>query len=1042
MNLPQFSVRYPVTVAMVMLAIVILGVISFDRLGTDLLPAIYNPRIVVELQSGERSPQEMEQRFARRLEGELGTVSKVVDVRAVCSLGRVLATATFSWGTDMDFALLDVQKKIASYESDPEINRVTIARYDPQEEPIMIYALQSGGEHDLDELRRIAENVIKRALERLDGVARVQIYGGIKREVRVELDAYLLEAFGLTPAEVNDKIRQANANASGGRLVQQDKAYLIKGIGNYTSVEDVAATVVGYKVAANGASNDTTAIGTQQTGAQFAPDKVPIYLSDVARVSYAPEERTDIVRFNSQESVGFYIYKEAEDNTVRVAEQIKEAIARMQADSPDLDFALVYNQAAFIDNAIGEVKTSAIIGALLAVLVLYVFLRSFGVTILIGLAIPISILATFTLMYFQNLTLNIMSLGGLALGTGMLVDNAIVVIENIFRRRQLGEPAEQASIAGASEVGMAIFAVTLTTVVVFLPVVYVKGVAAELFREQAWVVTYALTASLLVAFTLVPALASRLLAKDSQAFQEQRLRFPFYEKTLQWALQHRGVVVLATVVLMAIAAALLPVVGTEFIPRSSENQVQIDLDLPPGAPLEKTSAVLAGVEARIQQVLGGKVAEQFSTVNVRSSQSLFNSETQGGEHLAAVTINLAKGKAAITPEGAIAALRPHLDLPGLTTIFRIRETSLQQTIGTGGPPIIVEVRGNELATLQQTCEQVAAALRQIDGLHNVETSFQSGRPEINLRIDRLLAASFGLDVQQIGQRVKERLAGEVVSDFYSEGEDRNIRVAFPKATLAELADMPIRASNGAVLRLRDVSRLEPSEGPKEIQRHNQSRIAHVTAQLAKGMTLSRVVTQVDKIIAGIPLPPDYELRFAGEEASREESFDQMKFALILSIILVYMVMAATFENLLHPFTILLTLPFAGVGVVFAFLLIGEPLSVMAYIGVVLLVGIAVDNAIVLIDYINRLRSDGVPRREAVLQGGRDRLRPILMTTATTILGLLPLSIGLGEGARLRAPMAVAVIGGLVTSTLLTLVVIPVVYELIDGVRGRKVRSVS
>jgi HAE1 family hydrophobic/amphiphilic exporter-1 len=514
------------------------------------------------------------------------------------------------------------------------------------------------------------------------------------------------------------------------------------------------------------------------------------------------------------------------------------------------------------------------------------------------------------------------------------------------------------------------------------------------------------------------------------------LRFPFYEKTLQWALQHRGLVVLAAIALMAISALLLPVVGTEFIPRSSENQVQIDIDLPPGAPLEKTSAVLAGVEARIQQVLGDKVAEQFSTVNVRSSQSLFNSETQGGEHLAAVTINLAQGKA-ITPEGAIAALRPHLDLPGLTTIFRIRETSLQQTIGTGGPPIIVEVRGNEMATLQQTCEQVATALRQIDGLHNVETSFQSGRPEINLRIDRLLAASFGLDVQQIGQRVKERLAGEVVSDFYSEGEDRNIRVAFPKASLAELADMPIRAANGAVLRLRDISQLVPSEGPKEIQRHNQSRIAHVTAQLAKGMTLSRAVAQVDKIIADIPLPPEHELRFVGEEASREESFDQMKFALILSIILVYMVMAATFENLLHPFTILLTLPFAGVGVVFAFLLIGEPLSVMAYIGVVLLVGIAVDNAIVLIDYINRLRSDGMPRRQAVLQGGRDRLRPILMTTATTILGLLPLSIGLGEGARLRAPMAVAVIGGLVTSTLLTLVVIPVVYELIDGVRGRK-----
>lgn len=1036
MNLPQFSVRYPVTVAMLMLGIAILGVISFDRLGTDLLPAIYNPRLVVELQSGERSPQEMEQRFARRLEGELGTVSKVVDVRTVCSLGRVLATATFSWGTDMDFALLDVQKKVASYESDPEVNRVTIARYDPQEEPVMIYALQSRGEHDLDELRRIGENVIKRALERLDGVARVQVYGGIKREVRVELNEYLLEAYGLTPSAINDKIRQANANASGGRLVQQDKAYLIKGIGNYTSVEDVAATVVGYKAGATGVSSDSASTGAQQAGSQFAADKVPIYLSDVAKVSYAPEERTDIVRRNGHESVGFYIYKEAEDNTVRVAEQIAAEINRLAADSPGLAFSLIYSQARFIDKAIGEVKTSAVIGVILAVLILYVFLRNWGATVIISLAIPLSILATFTLMYFQNLTLNMMTLGGLALGSGMLVDNAIVVIENIFRRRQLGEAATEAAIHGASEVGVAIFASTLTTVVVFLPIVYVHGVAAELFRDQAWVVTYSLLASLVMAFLLIPPLASRLLAKDSDVSKYQRLRFAFYDNALRWAMNHRGTVVLGALLLMGVSAALLPALGSEFIPRSSENQLQVDIDLPPGAPLEKTSAVLAGVEERIRQVLGDNIGSLFSTVNVRSSQSLFSGDEQG-EHRASLTINLAADKSALTPEAAIGALRPNLNLPDITTTFRIRETSLQQTIGSGGAPIVVEVRGSELPILQETSNRVAEALRQIKGLQNVETSFQTGRPEINLRIDRLLAASFGLDVQQISARVKERLAGEVVSDFYAEGEDRNIRVAFTPATLAELSDMPIRAASGAVLRLRDISQLVPGEGPKEIQRHNQSRIAHVTAQLEKGIRLSSAVAAVDNIIANLPLQPDYELRFAGEEASREESFAQMKFALILSIILVYMVMAASFESMLHPFTILLTLPFAGVGVVFGLLLAREPLSVMAYIGVILLAGIAVNNAIVLVDYINRLRESGMSRREAIMQAGRDRLRPILMTTGTTILALLPLAVGLGEGARLRAPMAISVVGGLVTSTIMTLIVIPVVYELIDEVRRNK-----
>lgn len=1032
MNLPQFSVRYPVTIAMLMLGITILGVISFNRLGTDLLPAIYNPRIVVEIQSGERSPQEMEQRFARRLEGELGTVSRVVDVRTICGLGRVQATATFSWGTDMDFALLDVQKKTAVYESDPEISRVTIARFDPQEEPIMVYALQSSGERDLDELRRIGENVIKHTLERLDGVARVQVYGGITNEVRVELEPYRLAAFGLTPADLAAKIRQANANASGGRLVQQDKAYLIKGLGAYTGVEDVAATVVGYQAAANGGSADSTLPGSQQAGSQYAPDKVPIYLSEVARVSLAPEERTDLVRLNGEEGIGFYIYKEAKDNTVRVAAQIREAVARTQAESPDLRFTLISSQADFIDQAIGEVKSSAIIGVVLAVLVLYFFLRHWGATLIIALAIPLSILATFTLMYFQHLTLNMMTLGGLALGAGMLVDNAIVVIENIFRRRQSGEGATEAAIHGAGEVGVAIFASTITTIVVFLPIVYVQGIAAELFKDQAWVVAYALLASLVVAFLLIPPLAARLLAEERQAFQHRRLHAPVYERSLAWALQHRGAVVGLALLLMAVAAALLPLVGSEFVPRSSENQVQIELDLPPGTPLERTAAVLAGAETQVRQLLGEQVSSLYATVNVASAQALF-AGMSAGEHRASVTINLAAERA-IDPAAVIRRLRPQLHLPEVQATFHIRATSLQQTIGTGSAPIVVEVRGSELAMLQQISEQVAAALRPIGGLQNIATSFQSGRPEINLRIDRLLAASFGLDVQQIGERVKERLAGEVVSDFYSAGEDRNIRLAYSPATLAELAEMPIQAPTGAVLRLRDLSQLMPGEGPKEIQRHNQSRIAHVTAQLEKGMTLSRAVAGVQAALRTIPLPPEYELRFAGEEASRAESFAQMKFALLLSIVLVYMVMAASFESLLHPFTILLTLPFAGVGVVFALLLAREPLSVMAYIGAILLAGIAVNNAIVLIDYINRLRAQGWPRREAIQQAGRDRLRPILMTTGTTILALAPLAVGWGEGARLRAPMAIAVIGGLLTSTVLTLVVIPVVYELIDDVR--------
>ncbi|MFQ5604761.1 MAG: efflux RND transporter permease subunit [bacterium] len=1035
MNLPKFSVKYPVTVTMLMLAIVILGVISFDRLGTDLLPAIYNPRIVVEIQSGERSPQEMEQRFARSLEGALGTVSKVVDVQSVCSVGRILITATFSWGTDMDFALLDVQKQVASFESDPEVDALTVARYDPQEEPIMIYALTASAEseHDLDELRRIAEDVVKRNLEQLDGVARVQIYGGIKREVRVELDEYLLQAYNLTPSDIASKITQANANASGGRLVQQDKAYLIKGIGKYADIAEVAATVVGYKQRTNSGA-DSAQVGRQQAGQVYAPDKVSIFLSDVAKVRYLPKERSDEVRLNGQQSVGLYIFKESQENTVRVAQQVQGEMQRMQDDLSELRFSPIYSQANFISAAIGEVKTTAIVGIILAVLTLYAFLRNLGATLIISLAIPISILATFTLMYFQKLTLNVMTLGGLALGAGMLVDNAIVVIENIFRRRQLGEAVDEAAVRGSSEVGVAIVASTLTTIIVFLPIVFVRGIAAELFKEQAWVVAFSLLSSLLVAFLLIPTLAARFFASKDNAIQTKVLRLPAYEKILSWALQHRLTVVLTALIMLAAAGLLLPVVGSEFVPRSAENQVQVEIDLPPGTPLEKTTAALAGVEARIRQVLGRDVKEIFSTVNVQSSKNVFFSGLQKSEHRAELTLNLAAEKGSLTPAKAIATLKPVLNIPDMSVNYQIRESSLQQTIGSGGAPIRVEIRGNDLQRLEELSNRLVNTLENTAGLPNVETSFQKSLPEVHLRVDRLLVANLGLDIQQIGQMVKQRLAGEVVTDFYSEGNDRDIRLAFPRMSLGELQNLPIQTSSGAVVRLHDVAELTPNQGPREIQRHNQTRVAQVTAQLPKGQKLSQAIASVESVLSNFPLPAGYELSFAGEEASRQESFSQMKFALILSVILVYMVLASLFESLKHPFTILLTLPLAGVGVVFAFLLVGEPLSVMAYIGVIMLAGIAANDAIVLVDYVNRLRRAGQPLRAAILQAGRDRLRPILMTSATTILALLPLTIGLGEGARLRAPMAIAVIGGLVTSTILTLVVIPVVYELIDGLK--------
>ncbi|MBT5874555.1 MAG: efflux RND transporter permease subunit [Candidatus Latescibacteria bacterium] len=1033
----DFSVRHPVTVSMIMLGIVILGAISLDRLGTDLLPSIYNPRIVVELQSGERSPQEMEERYARQLEGELRSISRAVDVQTVCRMGRVLVTTTFAWGADMDFALLDVQKKIARYEAQQDVDRVTIARYDPQAEPIMIYALTGNADRDVDEVRRLAENVIRLNLERLDGVARVQVYGGVTREVSVQLNEYLLSAYNLTATDITGAIRQSNANASGGTMDHENRSYTIKGIGQFTTIDDVGLTVVGYKSGSAASSGDSLSTGSQQQGGVFDAEKVPIYLTDVATVNYMPEERTDLVRLDAVTSLGMYIYKEAEDNTVRVAGEVTEVLAQMQVELPGLAFTPVYSQADFISSAIGEVESTALFGIGLAVLVLFAFLRNAGATLIVSLAIPLSVLATFTLMYFQELTLNIMTLGGLALGAGMLVDNAIVVIENIFRRRQLGESAADAAIQGTSEVGVPIIAATLTTIIVFLPIVYVQGIAAELFKEQAWVVAYALLSSLVVAFLFIPAASARLFARKSQAFVRERMRFFWYERFLVWVLDHRAIVLTAALLITAGAVALIPSIGAEFIPRSSENQLQVDLDLQPGVPLEQTEGVIAGVEARIRQTLGDGVSGVFSTANVNTSQSLFQDESQESEHLARLTLTLdGSNPANMTPDRAIALLRPQLsDIPDVEVSFRVRETSLQQTVGAEAVPVAVEIRGTDLSVLKSLGERVQEALAQVTGIHTVETSAQSGRPEINLQIDRLLAASFGLTVQQIGDRIRERLSGDVVAEFFGEGEDRNIRVAFPRVAMTELSNMPLQTSDGAVLRLKDIAEMVPGEGPRTIQRHNQSRIVMVTGQLEEGISLSQSTARVTRILAEIPLPNGYQFTIGGTEQDRRESFGELRFALMLSVILVYMVMASLFESFLHPFTILLTLPLAGVGVVGAFVLTGEPFSVMALIGVVMLGGIAVNDSIVLVDYINRLREAGADRHTAVVQGARDRLRPILMTSMTTILALLPLTIGLGEAARLRAPMAIAVIGGLITSTVLTLVVIPAVYDTLDRFRS-------
>lgn len=1019
MSLPGFATRYPVTVAMGTLAVVLLGVISMGRLGTDLLPRLETPVITVDLQAPGRSPQEMEERYTRGLEREVSTLTGVRRVYSVTRTGQSVVVVEFHWDTDMEFALLDVQRRAGQYAVDDAITVLDVRQQDPQALPVMRLAVEHRGAEDLDGLLGTIETALKPKLEALPGIAAAEIEGGAGKEVKVFLQDHLVEAFGVTPEQVVQRIQAANADVSGGTLRDGAQSYQVKGLGRLHTMDDLRDLIV--------AERRQTADGRDTVAT-----RVPVFVRDVARVELEYAERETVVRLNGSECVGLAIYKEGDANTVDVVRTVQRAMADLAADLPELRLTVVENQARFIEDAIGEVEAAAVYGALLAVIVLFLFLRHIMVTLVIAVAIPISILATFTLMFFQGLTLNIMTLGGLALGAGMLVDNAIVVIENIYRRLELGADARTASAEGTSEVGVAILAATLTTVSVFLPVVYMHGVTGALFREQAWTVTFSLLASLAVAMTTVPMLTSRLLRARSAAPVQDR--WPRYRALLEWTLNHRGWLLTVVAVIVAVTAVAARRMHTEFIPKESRGLVHIDLTLPDGARLEVMDQVASRAGRIIMDLGAGRVTGVYARAGRDPARAAQAGQATGPNH-ATLSVLMRPG----TATGALLeAIEAQLaEIPGLTAPYRLHDTALEGLAGNRDAPIVVQVVGDDLDLLQSLTARLRQQLDELPAVYNVSTNFQGGQPEIDLNLDPEVTAAFGLTPQVLMRTIERRLAGEVAGELSRDQRSRLIRVGYEPVDLRTLRRIRLDSADGARLTLGDVADPRLVEGPREILRQDQRRIGQVSGYLVDGAVLQEAVQQVRHVLATTELPSGYRVVLSGEEQERAESFGSLQFALILSVLLVYMVMASLFESLLHPFTVIFSVPLAGVGVVLALFLASEPLSVMAFLGIIMLGGIAVNDAIVLVDRINQLRPASVDVRAAVLQAAQDRLRPILMTSATTVLALLPMALGTGQGARLRAPMAVAVIGGLVTATFMTLLVIPTLYELIERLRRRR-----
>ena len=1036
---------------MIVCGILLLGVVSLNRLGIDLLPDLQSPRIVVALESGNKSPREMEDTYAERLEAQLGTVRHVRKVSSVSYVGRIVVAAEFAWHADMDFALLEVHKQVASYSGDREVDNVVVARFDPRQLPVLTFGVIGSSGQDLDELRRIGKETIKRRLESLDGVAAARVSGGREREVVIEPDPYLLKSYNLTFADIRQLIQAANIDASGGQIEDNERIYIVHAVGEFKGLNDIRDVTVGYRT--------PSVVGERTTDTRFTAERVPVALSEVADVRYEYKEVKSIVRLNGEECVGISVYKEADENTVRVVDAVKKVLTRLERDIPGIRINIADDQARFIQIAIREVYQTAGYGVLLAIGILYVFLRSFRTTMIVCLAFPISIIATFNLMYFSGLTLNIMTLGGLALGAGMLVDSAIVVVENVFRHRQMGKPLIESAVDGTREVGSAITASTITTVVVFLPIVFVRGMAGELFKEQAMTVAFSLLSSLIVALAVIPAAASKYLTLK---VKEHKLasagRYPAFAALVGKCLDHKLLVVVLALALGGLSVYLVPHIGNEFVPTGDEGQFMVKLRLPEGTRIETTEAHVGQIESLVEAAAGDTVNTVFARIGRIQDEMAVLDEEASGENTAEISVVAAQrkppeeflgrwadrlglldligpGAEIMRSDAIVASIDPAIRmLPGIKVNYVLNESTLQQTMGSSEAPITVQIRGPRIEMLRTLSDTVAAKMAELPEIYNVRTSFEGGHPEVEIILDRLLAASFGLDTAQVAAIVRQKVDGELVGDFMAEDEQRDIEMKFAEMPLHSLQSIEIENPQNALLTLADVAELNVTEGPRTIERREQQRAGIVSARLAEGTKFSDAVAAVKTAVAGVAVPQSYRIEVAGEEERRAESFRALGFAMILAIVLVYMVLAGQFESLLHPFVILLTVPLAGIGVVLAFYLLGRPFNVMAYIGAIMLAGIAVNDSIVLVDFINQLRRRGAGRRDAVLEAVQTRLRPIVMTSLTTVLVLLPLSLGIGESARLRAPLAIAVIAGLCASTILTLFVIPAVYTLLDSLK--------
>ncbi|MFS8501071.1 MAG: efflux RND transporter permease subunit [Caldicoprobacter sp.] len=1009
MNIAGLSIRRPVTTVMVVLIVFILGFVSLSRLNVDLLPSINLPVMVVSVQYSGAGPEEVENIVTRNIESVLATVSNLESMRSISSEGSLLVILQFTQGTDMDVAALEVREKLDMIRgvlpdgvSDP-----IVLKLDPNMLPIMSFAVSQEGKTD-QELQVWVEDVLKPRIERIEGVASVSILGAKQTEVKVIVDPEKLMSYGLSMDLVVSALRAGNLNLPGG--VVQDGQYdlLVRVSGQFTNLDELLNVPV-----------------MSSTGTTYL-------LRDLARVEKGVKDDRQYSRVNQHDSLSISIYKESTANTVRVAEKVNRELESIRKSYPDISVMTIVDQSKFIKSSISAVTSNAYIGAVLAIAILLIFLKNITPTLIIAVSIPFSVISTFVLMYFSGITLNIISLGGLALGVGMMVDNSIVTLENIYRMREQGLNPIDAAEKGTNEITMAIVASTLTTVCVFLPIVFTQGMTAEIFRELSITVTFSLLASLGVALTFVPMLASKLVTR--QGFSKKNVTVERvtekYRRMLEWSLEHRKTIVLITAVVFGMSIVLLPLVGVEYFPTVDQGQIEIEVSLPKGSSFSETLEAVQKVEKIVSEIpevemvwasiggqqlgmiMGGSARDQGSITAVLKPLGQRNRTTQQvGEEIRQKVKEIAGCQIQVNASGGFAGLG----------------------LGIMGASISISIKGQDLSVLKKIADDVVEIVSNVPGTREVRSSFEEGRPELRIVIDRQRASQYGLNVAMISSAVQSQLQGVVATRYKEEGTEIDVRVQLPDDGLFKaqhVENLMVTSPLGVSVPLKSVARFEYAQGPVRIERHDQSRVVTVSGSY-EGRSFGDVMKDIQERLDDYPLPEGYFIEYGGEQEQLLQAFSDLRLVLVLGVVLVYMIMASQFESLIHPFTVMFTVPLAFTGGLMGLLIAGKPLSVPAFLGFIMLVGIVVNNGIVLVDYINRLRENSVNLKPAIVQAGVTRLRPVLMTSLTTILGLLPLALGLGESSELQVPLAVTVMSGLTFSTFLTLVVIPVIYSLID-----------